>query len=200
MIERHLPPPAPAAERASASGAPSTRPAQPFVDPCSRPGQSPRRKHSEACIHLDMGRRVVVQTEVELSAAICRFRGDRARERHDPPERPELEDLEALTHLAGPLLERRLFVRWRSRAGAFRSTPMSLAAPPPTRPRSHLRRRSPLERSSRSGHCLPAQPDHPAPWDVSLHRMLESVRLVFVPLVNPGGMWLGTRPTRAGST
>lgn len=29
-------------------------------------------------------------------------------------------------------------------------------------------------------------------WDSTLHRQLESVRLVFMPIVNPGGMWLGT--------
>ena len=30
-------------------------------------------------------------------------------------------------------------------------------------------------------------------WDSVLNRQLESVRLVFMPLVNPGGMWAGTR-------
>ena len=30
-------------------------------------------------------------------------------------------------------------------------------------------------------------------WDPNLHRQLESVRLVFMPLVNPGGMWHNTR-------
>ncbi len=30
-------------------------------------------------------------------------------------------------------------------------------------------------------------------WDPMLHRQLESVRLVFMPLVNPGGMWHNTR-------
>ena len=30
-------------------------------------------------------------------------------------------------------------------------------------------------------------------WDDLLHQQLSSVRLVFMPLVNPGGMWLGTR-------
>ena len=35
-------------------------------------------------------------------------------------------------------------------------------------------------------------------WDTILHRMLESVRLVFVPLVNPGGMWCGTRANPRG--
>ena len=29
-------------------------------------------------------------------------------------------------------------------------------------------------------------------WDELLHRQLESVRLVFMPLVNPGGVWLRT--------
>ena len=35
-------------------------------------------------------------------------------------------------------------------------------------------------------------------WDGLLHRQLESVRLVFMPLVNPGGMWRGTRANPKG--
>jgi hypothetical protein len=35
-------------------------------------------------------------------------------------------------------------------------------------------------------------------WDSTLHRQLETVRLVFMPLVNPGGMALGTRANPRG--
>ena len=35
-------------------------------------------------------------------------------------------------------------------------------------------------------------------WDSVLHKELESVRLVFMPLVNPGGMWRGTRANPNG--
>jgi len=35
-------------------------------------------------------------------------------------------------------------------------------------------------------------------WDSTLHRQLESVQLVFMPLVNPGGMALGTRANPHG--
>lgn len=35
-------------------------------------------------------------------------------------------------------------------------------------------------------------------WDETLHRQLESMRLVFMPLVNPGGMERGTRANPAG--
>lgn len=35
-------------------------------------------------------------------------------------------------------------------------------------------------------------------WDRLLHLKLESVRLVFMPIVNPGGMWCGTRANPAG--
>jgi hypothetical protein len=35
-------------------------------------------------------------------------------------------------------------------------------------------------------------------WDEGLHRLLESVRLVFMPLVNPGGLARGTRANPAG--
>lgn len=35
-------------------------------------------------------------------------------------------------------------------------------------------------------------------WDTTLHRQLEHVRLVFMPIVNPGGMWSGTRANPRG--
>ena len=35
-------------------------------------------------------------------------------------------------------------------------------------------------------------------WDSTLHRQLESLRMVFMPLVNPGGMALGTRANPNG--
>lgn len=35
-------------------------------------------------------------------------------------------------------------------------------------------------------------------WDDSLHAQLERLRFVFMPLVNPGGLWLGTRANPRG--
>ena len=35
-------------------------------------------------------------------------------------------------------------------------------------------------------------------WDSTLHRQLESVRMIFMPVVNPGGMALGTRANPNG--
>jgi hypothetical protein len=35
-------------------------------------------------------------------------------------------------------------------------------------------------------------------WDDGLHRLLDNVRLVFMPMVNPGGAWLGTRANPQG--
>ena len=35
-------------------------------------------------------------------------------------------------------------------------------------------------------------------WDALLHRQLESLRRVFMPLINPGGVWLGTRANPNG--
>ncbi|WP_051378795.1 M14 family zinc carboxypeptidase [Derxia gummosa] len=35
-------------------------------------------------------------------------------------------------------------------------------------------------------------------WDAALHCVLERLRLVFMPVVNPGGLWLGTRANPAG--
>jgi hypothetical protein len=39
---------------------------------------------------------------------------------------------------------------------------------------------------------------HRLQWDQPLRRQLETVRLVFVPIVNPGGMWQGTRANPGG--
>jgi len=36
------------------------------------------------------------------------------------------------------------------------------------------------------------------PWDDALHRQLQNVRMVFMPLVNPGGLWRGTRANPRG--
>jgi len=35
-------------------------------------------------------------------------------------------------------------------------------------------------------------------WDEQLHEQLSSVRLIFMPIVNPGGMWAGTRSNPNG--
>ena len=35
-------------------------------------------------------------------------------------------------------------------------------------------------------------------WDAVLHQQLQSLRLVFMPLVNPAGLWLGTRANGNG--
>ncbi|MFZ5656283.1 MAG: M14 family zinc carboxypeptidase [Pseudomonadota bacterium] len=35
-------------------------------------------------------------------------------------------------------------------------------------------------------------------WDSVLHRQLDGLRMVFIPVVNPGGMWLGTRANPNG--
>jgi len=35
-------------------------------------------------------------------------------------------------------------------------------------------------------------------WDTVLQRLLESLRMVFMPIVNPGGMWRGTRANPNG--
>jgi len=39
---------------------------------------------------------------------------------------------------------------------------------------------------------------HRLQWDQPFRRQLETVRLVFVPIVNPGGMWQGTRANPGG--
>jgi len=39
---------------------------------------------------------------------------------------------------------------------------------------------------------------HRLPWDASLHDQLATMRLVVMPVVNPGGLWLGTRANPQG--
>ena len=39
---------------------------------------------------------------------------------------------------------------------------------------------------------------HRLPWDSTLQHLLERVRLVFMPIVNPGGMWSATRANPRG--
>ncbi len=39
---------------------------------------------------------------------------------------------------------------------------------------------------------------HRLKWDVLLHQQLQGMRLVFMPLVNPGGLWMGTRANPNG--
>lgn len=39
---------------------------------------------------------------------------------------------------------------------------------------------------------------HRLPWDCTLQYLLERVRLVFMPIVNPGGMWAATRANPRG--
>ena len=39
---------------------------------------------------------------------------------------------------------------------------------------------------------------HRLPWDSTLQHLLERVRLVFMPIVNPGGMWAATRANPRG--
>ena len=39
---------------------------------------------------------------------------------------------------------------------------------------------------------------HRLKWDRSLHAQLDTMRLVIMPLVNPGGLWLGTRANPQG--
>jgi hypothetical protein len=39
---------------------------------------------------------------------------------------------------------------------------------------------------------------HRLRWDRLLHQQLEGLRMVFMPLVNPGGLWLGTRANPEG--
>ncbi len=116
----------------------------------------------------------------------------------NPP--PELLELEALARMAGAQLERRLLCEVRVGAERFPVHAFLLGSTRADAPAvgffggvhglerigaevviAHLR--SVLMRLR---------------WDETLHRQLETMRMLFVPLVNPGGLALGTRANPNG--
>ena len=117
-----------------------------------------------------------------------------------PSELPELDELERLIEQAGPRLEVRTECEVAVGERRFPVLSLALGQPAASAPAigffggvhglerigaavviAHLR--SLVERLR---------------WDNSLSRQLEALRLVFMPVINPAGMWQGTRANAQG--
>jgi hypothetical protein len=118
----------------------------------------------------------------------------------DPPELLELLELEALVQLAGPHLERRLLCEVSLGEQRLPVHALVLGSDRPEAPAVGLF--GGVHGLERIGAevviaCLRSLVMR-LRWDETLHRQLETVRLVFVPLVNPGGLVRGTRANPNG--
>jgi hypothetical protein len=118
-----------------------------------------------------------------------------------PPELPELAALERILELGGKHLESRV-ATWVEMpgGGAYPVYVVAMGNPSPEVPAVgyfggvHGLERIGSEVVIAHLHNLVMR----LQWDSTLHRQLESVRLVFMPIVNPGGMAMGTRANPRG--
>jgi hypothetical protein len=117
-----------------------------------------------------------------------------------PPELPELSALERIIEMGGTHLEARVLCQVEAGRQHFPVYSITLGNPAPDVPAVgffggvHGLERIGAEVVIAYLHSLVMR----LQWDSLLHRQLESVRLVFMPLVNPGGVWQGTRANPNG--
>jgi len=118
----------------------------------------------------------------------------------NPTELPELTELERIIHEGAAHLEARVVCRVASGERHFPVYAITLGNPSPEIPAVgffggvHGLERIGAEILVAYLHSLVMR----LQWDTMLHRQLESVRMVFMPIVNPGGMWQGTRANPNG--
>jgi hypothetical protein len=116
------------------------------------------------------------------------------------PDLPELQELQTLSEQAGALMEQRLLCEVQHGARRWPVHAYVLGNPAPHLPAVafvggvHGLERIGAEVVIAYLRSLVMR----LRWDESLHRLLDSTRLLFVPLVNPGGLWLGTRANPNG--
>ena len=117
-----------------------------------------------------------------------------------PDAIPELVELDALTRLAGTHLERRLLCEVSLGARTLPVHAFMLGSDQPDAPAVgffggvHGLERIGAEVVTAYLRSLVMR----LRWDETLHRQLETLRFVFVPLVNPGGIVQGTRANPNG--
>lgn len=113
---------------------------------------------------------------------------------------PELKELERIIHEGAAYLEARVICEAASGEQHFPVYSITLGNPSPEIPAVgffggvHGLERIGAEILVAYLHSLVKR----LQWDTTLHRQLESVRMVFMPIVNPGGMWQGTRANPNG--
>jgi len=118
-----------------------------------------------------------------------------------PAARPaELGELEALLAIAGSQLAHRVVCEVRVDAAVLPVHAITLGNPDPDVPAVgffggvHGLERIGVEVVLAYLRTLVSR----LRWDVTLAHQLEHMRMVFMPLVNPGGLWLGTRANPEG--
>ncbi len=116
------------------------------------------------------------------------------------PALPELAELESLLRQAGPLLQQHELGQVAVGGGSLPLLALTLGNPDPAVPAvGFFGGVHGLERiGAEVVMAFLASLISRLHWDSSLHRMLESLRVVFLPLVNPGGIWNGTRANPRG--
>lgn len=118
----------------------------------------------------------------------------------DPPEIPELLELERLIEGAGRYMDARVLCEVRVGERRFPVHAIRMGNPAPDVPAVgffggvHGLERIGAEVVMAYIRSLAMR----LPWDTVLLRQLDELRLVFVPLLNPGGLWLGTRANPRG--
>ena len=116
------------------------------------------------------------------------------------PDLPELAELQALIADAGPRLRSRVLCESRAGARRFPVHALSLGSDDPAAPAVgffggvHGLERIGAEVVLAYLRSLVRR----LAWDTVLQQQLRSLRLVFMPLVNPAGLWLGTRANGSG--
>jgi hypothetical protein len=118
----------------------------------------------------------------------------------NPSDLPELLELAQLIQLAGPHLETRVLCQVAAGERRFPVQAFLLGSARPDAPAVgffggvHGLERIGAQVAIAYLRSLVMR----LAWDETLHRQLETMRLVFMPLVNPGGTWLGTRANPNG--
>lgn len=116
------------------------------------------------------------------------------------PDLPELAELQALIADAGPRLRSRVLCESRAGARRFPVHALSLGSDDPAAPAVgffggvHGLERIGAEVVLAYLRSLIRR----LAWDTVLQQQLHTLRLVFMPLVNPAGLWLGTRANGSG--
>lgn len=117
-----------------------------------------------------------------------------------PTHLPELEELDALAQRAGPWMETRVLCEVETGEQRLPVHAFLLGSARPDAPALgvfggvHGLERIGVQVAIAFLRSIVMRLE----WDITLHRMLEGLRLVFVPLVNPGGVALGTRANPNG--
>lgn len=117
-----------------------------------------------------------------------------------PPNLPELDELHRLIDLGGGHLDSQVVCQVHTGKQFFDVTAVSMGSTAPEAPVvGFFGGVHGLERiGSQVVLAYLASLVHRLKWDSLLHAQLAAMRLVFMPLVNPGGLWRGTRANIQG--